>query len=75
LNIPYEDLRDWQLLGKGRTAKVFRARLYGSWIAVKIPRNQKKKQQQNPNLAQENFMRTLREGVLLKYACWMRSDC
>lgn len=33
LNIPYDDLKDWKLLGKGRTAKVFRVR---SLLALRL---------------------------------------
>lgn len=83
LNIPYDDLKDWKLLGKGRTAKVFRvgvlllffsplliifqAQLYGSFVAVKIPRYQVSSQKENANYFQEVFVLFLKEGIMLKY--------
>ena len=42
------------------------AQLYGSFVAVKIPRNQVSKQKENANFFQEVFLLFLKEGIMLK---------
>lgn len=51
-----------------RANRIVQASLYGSFVAVKIPRNQLSKQKENASLFQEIFLMFLKEGIMLKCA-------